>query len=241
MLVECLARSNGNWQRWLIGITLPGLAVGLIWWTRPFPVILNQYSTTLQGRTAAQRHNIQLAAHALDGIIIQPHQDLSFNQIVGPRTIARGYQSAPAFMTATTLESVGGGICQVSSTLYSAALATGLDVIERHAHYTVVASVPPGQDATVWYGQADLRLHNPYPWPIQIDTHLLNDRLTLQIRGSRSISPLALQLKQTQLDHHHLQVSVYREDQLISQDTYLFPPSDSPDLVNSYPRGSGSH
>lgn len=200
---------------------LPLLTLGLLWWTRPAPVIVSQYSTSLQGRSLEQRHNIQQAAQALDGIFLQPGQSFSFNRTVGPRTLMRGYRLAPAFMTLSTVDSVGGGICQVSSTLYNAALGAELAIQERHAHGTAIASVPPGRDATVWYDQVDLRFRNPYPWPIQIRTQMKGDRLSVAIAGRHKLRhPPQLRVRQQRRDMEHLQVWVYQDNQLISDDIY---------------------
>lgn len=120
-----------------------GLALLALWWTDPTPTTLSRYTTSLQERTPSQLHNIRQAAQSLDGVYIQPRAVFSFNQVVGPRTLERGYLPAPVFMVAETLDSVGGGICQVSSSLYNAALLAGLEVVERHPHYRPVESVPP--------------------------------------------------------------------------------------------------
>jgi vancomycin resistance protein YoaR len=124
-------------------------------------------------------------------------------------------------MTAETVDSVGGGICQVSSSLYNAALSAGLTIVERHAHYTLVASVPPGLDATVWYGQADLRLQNPYPWPIQLQVDVSQERLIVGIAGKHAVPSASIQREQEWLDPQHLQVSVYQGSQRLSQDRYV--------------------
>ena len=207
--------------RWGILLSLPTLTLALLWWTRPAPQILSQYSTSLQARSSEQWHNIQQAAQALDGTYLQPGEIFSFNGVVGPRTLIRGYRSAPAFMIVTTVESVGGGICQVSSSLYNAALRADLTVVERHAHYTTIASVPPGRDATVWYDQVDLKLQNPHPWPIQIQAQIRSQRLIIAIAGQRSLpDPPSLRTQQQHLDPNHLQVWLYRDDQQVSQDIY---------------------
>jgi hypothetical protein len=110
----------------LVGALLALLA---LWWTDPTPTTLSQYVTSLQERTPSQLHNIRRAVQSLDGVYIMPatrSQEqaeviFSFNQVVGPRSLERGYVPAPVFMVAETLDSVGGGICQVSSSLYNAA------------------------------------------------------------------------------------------------------------------------
>lgn len=216
--------NRGHLLRWGILCSLPALVLALGWWSRPVPVVLSQYSTSLQDRTPEQWHNIHRAAQALDGIYIEPGAEFSFNRVVGPRTLIRGYRSAPAFMIVTTVESVGGGICQVSSSLYNAALSAGLTIQERHPHYTTIASVPPGRDATVWYDQLDLKLHNPYPWPVQIQTDIQGQRLIIAIAGRHALpDPPGLRTQHIRLDPDHLQVWVFRDDRQISADIYRVP------------------
>jgi len=158
------------------------LGVGL-WLNRPFQVEIASYRTSLADRTEAQRHNIRQAAMALDGVVIEPGETFSFNQAVGPRTPERGYCEAPSFLERDVLASFGGGICQVSSTLYNAALLAGLEVVERHQHNRKVASVPPGRDSTVWYGLLDLRLTNRTSNPVLLSALIANDLLVMNVRG----------------------------------------------------------
>lgn len=208
-----------------------GLALALLalWWTDPTPTTLSQYTTSLQQRSGSQLHNIRQAAQSLDGVYIMPEPGkvFSFNQVVGPRTLERGYLPAPVFMVAETLDSVGGGICQVSSSLYNAALLAGLEVVERHPHYRPVESVPPGLDATVWYGLADLKLRNPFPWPVRLRVQIRGQNLIVSVlgRGSRPAPAIPpIRVEQQRLDPQHLQVSVYRGNKLLSQDRYVLDP-----------------
>lgn len=150
---------------------------------RPFQQVLGAYTTDLAPRSPEQRHNIAEGARRLDGAILEPGATLSFNRLVGPRTRERGFVPAPAFLEGGRLESIGGGICQVASTLYNAALLAGLGIRERVPHDRVVASVPPGADATVWYGKADLMVANPGPAPVKIVASSEGLRLRIEILG----------------------------------------------------------
>ncbi len=157
---------------------------GLLWFSRPFQAEVGSYRTSLASRTDAQRHNIRQAAMTLDGVVIEPAGILSFNQVVGPRSPERGYLKAPSYMERDLVASVGGGICQVSSTFYNAAVLSGLDIIERHPHSRLVRSVPPGCDATVWFGLADLVVRNPYTNPVRIKSLAVYESLLISIVGS---------------------------------------------------------
>ncbi|MEN9222647.1 MAG: VanW family protein, partial [Thermostichus sp. BF3_bins_97] len=209
------------------GLTLligPLLALMALWWTDPTPTTLSHYVTSLQQRSGAQIQKILQAAQSWDGVYIQPGAIFSFIQGVGPRSLERGYLPAPVFMVAETLDSVGGGICQVSSSLYNAALLAGLKVVERHPHYTRVESVPPGLDATVWYGLADLKLQNPFPWPVRLRAEIQGQTLAVSVLGRGSLQRLnipPLQVQYHWLDRQHLQVSVYRGNERLSQDRYV--------------------
>ncbi|MNS68573.1 Vancomycin B-type resistance protein VanW [compost metagenome] len=152
---------------------------------RPFQAELGSYRTSLVDRSETQRHNIRQAAMALDGNVIEPGDTFSFNETVGPRTPDRGYRDAPAYMERDLITSIGGGICQVSSTLYNAAALSGLLIVERHPHFRKVSSVPPGRDATVWYGAADLRFTNTYPHPVKIVISSRAESLRVSLFGSR--------------------------------------------------------
>ena len=175
--------------------TFTALTMGAaLWLNRPFQVEIASYRTSLADRTDAQRHNIHRAAMSLDGMVVEPGETFSFNQVVGPRTPERGYREAAAFMERDLVKSIGGGICQVSSTVYNAAAFAALDIVERHPHFRRVASVPPGRDATVWYGMTDLRFRNGYPNPVRLAVTVANEALIVAV-SSRRPSDLAIALR----------------------------------------------
>ncbi|MNX67189.1 Vancomycin B-type resistance protein VanW [compost metagenome] len=158
--------------------------VAALWLNRPFQAELAAYRTSLADRTEAQRHNIRQAVMALDGVVIESGATFSFNETVGPRTQERGYREAPAFMERELVTSVGGGICQVSSTLYNAAVLSGFEMVERHPHFRQVVSVQPGRDATVWYAMADLRFKNIFLHPIRLSLQLADEVLSVAVQGN---------------------------------------------------------
>lgn len=165
---------------WLLGLGIWLLAtLGLVGWlVQPAgEVELANFSTSLAGRTRNQRHNARLAAAALDGVILPPGGEFSFNRAVGPWTRDKGYKRAPVSYGGEMVISWGGGVCQVSSTLYNAALLAGLTVLERDHHRWAPLYVPPGRDAAVAYGLADLRLRNPYPDPVRLEARVHGDTL----------------------------------------------------------------
>ncbi|MCR2804846.1 VanW family protein [Paenibacillus soyae] len=129
---------------------------------------IGQYVTYFNSRNANRSANIGLAAKALNNQVVFPGERFSFNQSVGKRTKEKGYQRAPVIVRGELYEDIGGGICQVSSTLFNAADRAGLKIVERYSHSRSVRYVPPGRDATVsWYGP-DFVFENPYDQPILI-------------------------------------------------------------------------
>lgn len=146
----------------------------------PYSRLWAGFSTWLGDRSEEQRYNIERAALELDGAIIPSGSVFSFNQVVGERTASRGYLLAPAINHfGLPEETRGGGICQLATTLYNAALEAGLEVLERHRHSRAVGYAPPGRDATVWFGKRDLRFRNPYPRPLLVKARVEGDRLTV--------------------------------------------------------------
>ncbi len=152
--------------------------------------VLGSFSTSLSGRTHGQRENAQRAAHALDGLIIEPGRTFSFNHAVGSWTADRGFVRAPVSYDGELIVDWGGGVCQTSSTLYNAALLAGLDIVERNRHAWVPGYVPPGRDAAVAQFDVDLRLRTPYPWPVRLRMVTSADALGFEVLG-RDDGPMA--------------------------------------------------
>lgn len=152
----------------------------------PLPVapiqVLSSYVTQV-GHVEKRRSNVRLAASRLDGRILSPEMDFSFNSVVGPRTKEAGFQEAPEFVAGVKVEGVGGGVCQVSSTLYVAARRGWLTVVRRYAHSRPVTYTPTGTDAAVVYGELDLVLRNPYAVPLTIRASLTGDSLSIAFEG----------------------------------------------------------
>jgi len=141
------------------------------------------FRTSFEGRTEGQRLNATKAARALNGTIIPAGSTFSFNQRVGSWTRERGFVRAPVSLGGVLVPSWGGGVCQVSTTLYVAALLAGLEVLERHYHEVAPSYVPKGMDAAVAYWVADLRFRNPFPFPVQIRFEVGENQLTCRVIG----------------------------------------------------------
>ena len=152
-----------------------------------FTQLWSGFSTSLANRSPQQRKNAELAGQMLNGTIIPPGGTISFNDIVGARDPAKGFVAAPILNASGLLDDVpGGGICQLASTIYNAALLGRLTIVERHPHSRTVGHVPPGRDATIASWRKDLKLANPFPHPLLMIISSNNDRLTVSLRSPAS-------------------------------------------------------
>lgn len=140
--------------------------------------------TTKVGGSSARKNNVRLSASAFNGKILNDRELFSYNDVVGKRTAAKGYQAAPAYVKGETVDEIGGGVCQPSSTLYLACLRADLEITERYAHRYVPAYIPAGMDATVSWGGPDYKFTNNTGYPIRIVSIYQNNRLTIQIWGT---------------------------------------------------------
>lgn len=139
--------------------------------------------TTTTTSNSNRNENIRLACDALNGTIVNPGQEFSFNDTTGARTEAKGYKPAAAYLNGEVVQEPGGGVCQVSSTLYNAVIFAGLKSTERHAHSYEPSYVTPGEDAAVSYGGPDFKFVNNSDYPIAIKTSFVNRELTISLYG----------------------------------------------------------
>ncbi len=164
------------------GLGVAGLA-GLLLSAQPERVV-GRFSTTLEGRLLDQRHNAELALRRLDGLRVPAGGVLSFNEAVGSWSRDQGYRRAPVSFGGTLISTWGGGVCQTSTTLYNAALMGGFEVVERHPHHFVANYVPPGRDAAVAYPNLDLKVRNPYRFPIRVRARVVGEAMVVELWGA---------------------------------------------------------
>ena len=150
-----------------------------------FGYTLGEFSTSYSTSSANRSSNVELAASKINGTIMMPNEVFSYNDVVGQRTAAHGFKSAPVFENGETVQGMGGGVCQVSSTLYCAVLYADLQVLERQNHSLVVSYVPKGQDATVAYGSIDFKFKNNNEKPIKIVATTAGKILKISIMGAK--------------------------------------------------------
>jgi vancomycin resistance protein YoaR len=152
-----------------------------------FRYLWAQAITRFDPADRARVQNIHLAVQKLDGRVILPRAILSFNQVVGSRQAPdAGFKAAPVFTDKGRVRALGGGVCQVSSTLYAAALLTDLQVIERHPHAMPVPYLEPGLDATV-SSVLDLKIRNPHPFAVQVRASVQGRRLQVELWGEKPL------------------------------------------------------
>lgn len=150
-----------------------------------FGTVLGKYATSYATSSKNRSDNVELAAKRIDGIILMPNEEFSYNSVVGKRTAENGFKEAPVFENGETVQGMGGGVCQVSSTLYSAVLYADLPVLERQNHSMTVSYVPKGQDATVAYGSIDFRFKNNTKGPIKISAKTGGKTVEMSIWGAK--------------------------------------------------------
>jgi vancomycin resistance protein YoaR len=147
------------------------------------PEIIASFSTSVEDQDDAVRHNIRLACGKLDGYIVMPKSIFSFNDTVGEGSTRNGFRNGAVLYRDEVRYEPGGGLCQVSSTLFNALLAAGGEIAERHRHFQPVTYVPPGLDATIKYGKKDLRIRNPYDQKLYIESSVSGKSLLVRIRS----------------------------------------------------------
>jgi len=145
--------------------------------------LLGSYSTSYGSSSSNRRHNVELAASHINGTLLAPGEVFSYNEIVGPRTPRQGWLNAPTYQDGQVVPGPGGGVCQVSTTLYNAALFANLKIVQRSNHSMTVHYVPAGRDATVSYGSLDFRFANSTGGPLYVAARARGGRLTMGLYG----------------------------------------------------------
>ena len=141
--------------------------------------------TTRNSGSSNRLNNIKIASEAIDGLLLNPGDVFSFNETVGNRTRDKGYREAGAYVGGRLVDEVGGGICQVSSTIYDCVLHADLDIVERTPHGMTVSYLPLGQDATVTWGAIDFKFRNNTRFPVRIDISIKGQEITVQLMGTK--------------------------------------------------------
>lgn len=147
---------------------------------------ISSASTHYRTSNAARANNVELASSFINGVILNPGEEFSYNDVVGERTTKRGFRPAGAYVSGQLVDEVGGGVCQPSSTLYMAVLRADLAVTSRTNHGLTVSYTPLGEDATVSYGAIDFRFRNDTGYPVKLVTDASGGTLTMSIIGTKT-------------------------------------------------------
>ncbi len=160
-----------------------------------FADTLATYSTNFSSSASNRADNIALAASKINNIVLMPGDTFSFNDALGERTIANGYKVAHAYAAGQVVDQVGGGICQVSSTLYNTVLLSNLMIVERRSHQMTVSYVPLGRDATVNWGTQDFKFNNNTYFPVKITAYTSGKNVYVSIVGTKPDKTLKVDIE----------------------------------------------
>ena len=211
-------------------ILYPSVTTNMIG-TEAFPDLLSTYSTKYSARNTGRTTNLQLAASKINGTVLMPGETFSYNQVVGARTIAAGYKEAPIYVSGQVVDGLGGGICQITSTLYNAVLYANLQIVERSNHQFVPSYVTASRDATVVYGSIDFKFKNNREYPIKLVCSVSGGLATFQIFGLKSDNEYDVEIysRVTGSSSNSTYSEAYRilkqngqvvKNELLSKDTY---------------------
>ena len=151
--------------------------------TEAFPDQLSSFSTNYSTRDTGRTTNLRLAANKVNGTVLMPGETFSYNKVVGKRTYAAGFKDAAVYENGQVVDGIGGGICQISSTIYNAAIYANLDIVQRDNHQFVPSYVTASRDATVVYGSIDFQFKNNRNYPIKIMCSVSGGVATVRIFG----------------------------------------------------------
>jgi vancomycin resistance protein YoaR len=180
--IETAARSGAETVE-LAGVPLPAHVTQETLGIDDISNVLGHWETKFSVSDKDRNFNLKLAASKLNGHVIPPHTDFSFNETVGERTEKQGYKIAHVIQAGEMVDGLAGGTCQISSTLFSASFFAGLEITETHNHSRPSVYQPVGFDSTVVYPTADLKLHNPFDFPIAIHYVVANGEAKAEILG----------------------------------------------------------
>lgn len=163
-------------------ITKPKVTIDQIG-TEAFPDQLGTFTTRFDESDVDRSTNLKIACQKINGTVLLAGETFSYNKELGPRTAAAGYKNGKIYSGGEVVDGIGGGICQISSTLYNAVLLSNLEIVERRNHQFVTSYVGAGRDATVVYGAIDFRFKNTREYPVRILASAKNGIATVSIYG----------------------------------------------------------
>lgn len=164
---------------------------------RAFPDLLATYTTRYDAGNVNRSTNLSTACKKINNYVLQPGETFSYNQTLGKRTVENGFREAHIFTSSGVEDGLGGGICQISSTLYNTVILSNLDIVERHNHMYDPEYVDQGRDATVSYGSLDFKFKNTRKYPIKITAYISGGVATVSIYGIKEENEPKVQISST--------------------------------------------
>ncbi len=211
-------------------IITPNVTTNMIG-TEAFPDLLSTFSTRYATSNVNRTTNLVLAANKINGTVLMPGETFSYNKVVGARTISAGYKEAPIYVQGRVEDGLGGGICQITSTLYNAVVYANLEITQRTNHQFVPSYVTASRDATVVYGALDFQFKNNRNYPIKLICSVSGGIANFQIFGMRQEDDVEVQI--SSYETGRTPTAIYSEaykilkrdgqvldKQLLSKDTY---------------------
>lgn len=172
--------------------------------------ILATYSTDLNPGNKGRTTNVRLASDTIDGTVLKPGETFSLNDTVGQRTPQRGYRKAIIFKDQKLEPGYGGGVSQVTGTLFNAALEAGLPIVTYRVHSRPVDYIPTGRDATVYWGSFDMKFKNNTSAPVFISYNLKGSKLTARLFGRKTGNKVKISVRQQRVSEREINAQLYR-------------------------------
>lgn len=184
--------------------------------TEAFPDLLSTFSTRYDASNSSRTTNLKIAVSKINGVVVMPGEIFSYNKTLGKRTSEAGYKDAAGYAGGKVVQMIGGGICQISSTLYDAVVYANLDIVERHNHAFQTSYVGAGKDATVVYGALDFKFKNTRNYPITIKASAQNGIARIDIYGIKESTEYEVDISTTILNYLPYSV-IYEDDSSLAE------------------------
>lgn len=184
-------------------------------------ISLGKGSSNYSSSSSSRKFNIKKAAGALNGKMLQPGEIFDFNKVVGPTSKSTGYKNAKVIVDGDFVDGYGGGVCQVSSTLFNAVLNSGMDIVQRRNHSLKISYLPAGYDAAVSYGALNFKFKNTYKVPVKIKTTANNSTLTIELVALQDTPKRVVSLNRSKSGNTYTVYRTIKENnQIIKKDSF---------------------
>ena len=185
-------------------------------------ISLGKSTSNFASSPSNRKFNIKKAVNALNGKVIQPGEIFDFNRLVGPTSQAKGYRNAKVITDGEFVDGYGGGVCQVSSTLFNAALNSGMDIVQRRNHSLRISYYPAGYDAAVNYGSLNFKFKNTYKVPVKIKATADNKNITIELVALQDTTKKVVSLSREKKGDNTFVISrkIKENNVIIKKDTF---------------------